>query len=380
MTKRIVKLSDIAEINPKRPKIEREDDTLTSFIPMECISDILGEVSQVYDRPYSDVKKGYTYFENNDVIFAKINPCMQNGKHAIVHGLDDGFGFGSTEYHVIRALDEVLPEWIHYYLRRSEVLYEAEQTFTGTVGQQRVPAIFLENLEIPLAPLSHQLKATKLVSAQLSEVNKSRKALENQIEETISLANAIISNSIKNSITTKTTLSEVIQEIKTGIGEGWQKYPVLGATREGLFPAREPPGKNPQRYKPVTHETVFYNPMRIMIGSIAFVDNDDVEGITSPDYVVLKGIENKVHSRWFYYWLRSPLGEQCIQSLARGAVRERMLFNRLKEGEIDLPDYETQSKAADALSKIIPMKQQLKKQLADIEALQPKILSKAFEF
>ena len=119
--------------------------------------------------------------------------------------------------------------------------------------------------------------------------------------------------------------------------------------------------------------------MRILIGSIAFVDNCDAEGITSPDYVVLKGVEHKVNSRWFYYWLRSPLGEQCIQSLARGAVRERMLFNRLKEGVIDLPDFEIQSRAADALSQIRPIQKQLESQLLDVEALQPKILSKAFE-
>ena len=61
--------------------------------------------------------------------------------------------------------------------------------------------------------------------------------------------------------------------------------------------------------------------MRIIIGSIAFVDDDDEPGITSPDYVVLKGKEGLVDSRWFYYWLRSPFGERCIQSLARGAVR-----------------------------------------------------------
>ena len=96
----------------------------------------------------------------------------------------------------------------------------------------------------------------------------------------------------------------------------------MGATRDGVAPAKELPGKHPERYKPVVPGTVFYNPMRILIGSIAFIDEGDEAGITSPDYVVLRGKEGVVESRWFYHWLRSPLGEQCISSLARGAVRE----------------------------------------------------------
>jgi len=155
---------------------------------------------------------------------------------------------------------------------------------------------------------------------------------------------------------------------------------VLGATRSGLAPAREQPGKHAERYKPVTAGTVFYNPMRILIGSIAFVDDDDEPGITSPDYVVLKGRPGVVDSRWFYYWLRSPLGERCIQSLARGAVRERMLFNRLAEGEIELPDYETQLKASKALAQIKPMRAAIRKQIAELELLPQKLLAQVFEY
>lgn len=179
----------------------------------------------------------------------------------------------------------------------------------------------------------------------------------------------------------KTTrlLGDVLIEVKNGIGKEWTKYPVLGATRDGVAPAKEPPGKHPERYKPVTAGTVFYNPMRIVIGSIAFLDDDDEPGITSPDYVVLKGKPGVVDSRWFYYWLRSPSGERCILSLARGAVRERMLFNRLAEGEIELPDYDTQLKASRALALIKPMRAAIKRQIADLDLLPQKIISQVCE-
>ena len=85
-----------------------------------------------------------------------------------------------------------------------------------------------------------------------------------------------------------------------------------------------------------------------------------------------------VDSRWFYYWLRSPLGAHCIQSLARGAVRERMLFNRLAEGEIELPDYDTQVKASKALAQIKPMRAAIQKQLAELDLLPQKLLAQVF--
>ena len=175
------------------------------------------------------------------------------------------------------------------------------------------------------------------------------------------------------------SLGDVLVEVKRGIGGSWREYPVMGATRSGLAPAKDPPGKHPGRYKPVFPGTVFYNPMRIMIGSIAFVDDDDKPGITSPDYVALNGKPGVVDSRWFYHWLRSPLGEQCINSLARGAVRERMLFNRLAEGEIELPDFPAQEKASQALAQIKPVRAAIEKQMQLLELIPPKLLAQAFE-
>jgi type I restriction enzyme S subunit len=178
-------------------------------------------------------------------------------------------------------------------------------------------------------------------------------------------------------------LGNVLTEIKSGIGHDWAKYPVLGATREGVAPAKERPGKNPERYKPVVPGTIFYNPMRILIGSVAFVDEEHESGITSPDYVVFKGKEGSVDSRWFYYWLRSPLGHQTIVSLARGAVRERMLFARLAKAEVQLPDYETQKKTslilAQAQREIAAMKVAIGIQLYDLQQLPHRIIADSVE-
>ncbi|MGH8050246.1 MAG: restriction endonuclease subunit S [Arenimonas sp.] len=179
----IKKLSEVAFINPRRPSIERSDDAPTSFVPMENVDEIMGEVSFLTTQPYSKIKKGYTYFSNGDVIFAKITPCMQNGKHAVLSGLVDGHGFGSTEFHVIRATSKIIPEWIHFYLRQQQILEAAKKTFTGAVGQQRVPTSFLENLEIPIPLVAKQRKIAARLKAQLTEVEKARQAAQTQLKD-----------------------------------------------------------------------------------------------------------------------------------------------------------------------------------------------------
>lgn len=180
----------------------------------------------------------------------------------------------------------------------------------------------------------------------------------------------------------KFKLGDALTETKVGVGSKWADFPVYGATVDGIAPAKERPGKSPHKYKPVTAGTIFYNPMRILIGSVAYVADSDPPGITSPDYVVFRGNEGCIDSLWFYYWLRSPLGHECILSLARGAVRERMLFNRLAEAEVLLPDYEVQKEFAERLrvaqGEINRLKIAIDVQMKDIRSLPHRIVASSY--
>jgi type I restriction enzyme S subunit len=177
-------------------------------------------------------------------------------------------------------------------------------------------------------------------------------------------------------------LGDSLIEVKGGIGPNWEQYPVYGATVAGIAPAKEAPGKNAEKYKPVTPGTIFYNPMRILIGSVAYVDEATPAGITSPDYVVFRGVVGVVDTLYFYYWLRSPLGHDCVLSLARGAVRERMLFARLAEAEIDLPSYDVQVKYAALLraaqKEADLIKATIESQLDDLVHLPHRIIASSF--
>jgi type I restriction enzyme, S subunit len=153
-------LKEVSIINPTRPKllIEKFRNKKCSFVPMRAVDSIAGQITNSEALPFMDVQRGYTYFEENDVIFAKITPCMQNGKSSIAQNLLNGIGFGSTEFHVIRPTETILKEWLFYFLRLPEIRDDAKNNFRGSAGQQRVPASWLENLEIPIPPIDIQSK------------------------------------------------------------------------------------------------------------------------------------------------------------------------------------------------------------------------------
>ncbi|MCA3424908.1 MAG: hypothetical protein INF81_18305 [Roseomonas sp.] len=146
---------DVAEINPKVDLKSLNDDAPVSFLPMEAVEENTNTFHPTV-RPVADVRKGYTAFADNDVIWAKITPCMQNGKSALVRGLTNGVGSGSTEFHVLRAGPKALPEFLWAMLSMPRLLFAAQGAFAGSSGHQRVPASFLEHLLVPVPPESVQ--------------------------------------------------------------------------------------------------------------------------------------------------------------------------------------------------------------------------------
>lgn len=188
-----VPLKQVCEINPRRsPSIPAGDDDAVSFVPMPAVDGDHGIIAERLERPFHKVKKGYTYFENGDVIFAKITPCMQNGKHAVCRDLLHGFGFGSTEFHVLRPGPRVRAEWVHGFLRQPELLEEAAEHFSGAVGQQRLPEDYLGELEIPLPPLAEQERIAGLLTEQLGAVERARAAAAQRLAAAEALPAALL--------------------------------------------------------------------------------------------------------------------------------------------------------------------------------------------
>jgi len=158
------KMSQVAEINPRDSHWKQlPDDTMVSFVPMPAVSEITASIEDAEIRPLGEVRRGYTYFRDNDVLFAKITPCMENGKVALAQHLKSGLGFGSTEFHVIRSKDGVLPRYLYFFVRQPSFRRHAKQRMRGAAGQQRVPKQFLVDYLIPLPPPSEQRRIVELL-------------------------------------------------------------------------------------------------------------------------------------------------------------------------------------------------------------------------
>lgn len=165
-------LSQVTSINPTTDISNLKDEDEMSFIPMVCVSDDYGEIIELSNGVKGN-SKGYTKFKNGDLIWARITPCMQNGKSAIVENLKNGVGYGSTEYHVVRKKHkDVLINYVYHLLRSHAIRKDAISHFTGSAGQQRVPKSYLENLIIPVPPVEIQKKIISTIKQIKSEIEK----------------------------------------------------------------------------------------------------------------------------------------------------------------------------------------------------------------
>jgi type I restriction enzyme S subunit len=123
------------------------------------------------------VKNGFTAFETGDVLFAKITPCMENGKMAVVPPLPDGVGFGTTEFHVLRPSRAVNKHFLYHFVSSAALRHEAQHHMTGAVGQKRVPKRFLETKALLLPPLPEQERIVEKIETLFAELDKGEKAL-----------------------------------------------------------------------------------------------------------------------------------------------------------------------------------------------------------
>ena len=178
VTRRTVRLTEAVEISPKADRSVLTDTTQVSFVPMAAVGAGNGQIDTSTIRPYAEVKKGYTHFRDGDVLFAKITPCMENGKMAVAHGLHNGAGLGSTEFHVLRPRAGVDSRYVYHFVSSAKFRNEAAHHMTGAVGQKRVPVSFLEQSEIPLPSLHEQRRIVAEIEKQFSRLDQAVASLQ----------------------------------------------------------------------------------------------------------------------------------------------------------------------------------------------------------
>lgn len=172
-----VPLSEVVSINPGVEKSRLNDEDELPFVPMPAVEAETGRIDTSERRPFSEVKTGFTSFSSGDVLFAKITPCMENGKMAVVPSLPSGVGFGSTEFHVLRPSGAIDGQLLYYFVSSSHVRHEAQHQMTGAVGQKRVPKRYLETKELPLPPLNEQRRIVDKIESLFVQLDHGEASL-----------------------------------------------------------------------------------------------------------------------------------------------------------------------------------------------------------
>lgn len=233
-----VKLSEICEIQPPKKEVKNilEDDSKVSYMGM----DLLG-IDKMYANPeevrsLSSVYKGYTYFAENDVLLAKITPCFENGKLGVARGLKNGVGFGSSEFVVFRCKENILPNFLYYFLNQKSFREEGKKNMSGAVGHKRVTKEFIANSLISLPPLKKQQTIVAKLDTAFAEIKKLINLEKNKIKIIEKLKVQILNSKLNNlnNVYKKTNIGEICE---LAYGKGLDKsdrkedsgFPAFGA-------------------------------------------------------------------------------------------------------------------------------------------------------
>lgn len=215
-------LEDILYINPPVTFSNLTDNDIISYIPMEVIDERYGIVSSTKNITVSNTK-GYTKFKEGDLLWAKITPCMQNGKSAIAQNLLKGVGCGSTEFFVLRPKsNNVLIKYIHFILRDHRVLKSAQNSFGGSAGQQRVSSSYLKTIKIPLPPIEIQQEIVDIYTT----ANKARLQKDEEAKKLLDSIDNVLTQYLGIITPEKSDFSETryLTPISQLIGERYDPY------------------------------------------------------------------------------------------------------------------------------------------------------------
>jgi restriction endonuclease S subunit len=195
------KLKYFAQINPsKSSSLFRDSEQLVTFLPMEKVGEN-GEIVTDLRKRVSELWNGFTYFERNDIILAKITPCFENGKGAYLHDLESGFGFGSTEFHVLREIrDKSVAKYLYYLTRSNPFRSSGEAFMIGAAGQKRIPASFVEDFILGIPPPDEQQAIANYLDRKTAAIDTLIAKKEQQIallqEQRTAVINAAVTKGL----------------------------------------------------------------------------------------------------------------------------------------------------------------------------------------
>jgi len=390
----VARLSDpsVAQLNPKKSEVRHLDDaTAVTFVPMSAVDDESGTITRPESRKLGSMRKGYTYFAEGDVIFAKITPCMENGKCATTRGLLNNIGFGSTEFHVVRAGTKTMPEWLHLILRSKQVREDAENAMQGAAGQQRVPVDFLKQLEIPVPPLTEQSRLVARIEALTSRLEQARQARQAALAEAEEVFQRALEIEFSDDTTenwsehTADELFEIVSGQVSPLNPKFHDLPYLGpehvesgtsriiGERVSVAELKMKSGK--YRFTP---EHVIYSKIRPALRKVC---TPDYHGLCSADMYALRPNADLITREFLKFLLLAPAFSNYAMEKSDRNAMPKINQTTLRAYRFRIPAPPEQARIVGLLSSILAKQSELRRLQteteAELAAFTPALLAKA---
>ncbi|MEC9673568.1 restriction endonuclease subunit S [Escherichia marmotae] len=393
-------LSTIGEVCDLNPKHKHADDLNVGFMPMSNVpTDYLGKCS--YEtRKWKDVKKGFTQFANNDVIFAKITPCFENGKAAVINDFPNGYGAGSTEYFILRSVGNLVnPYWFLALVKTKDFLINGALNMSGSVGHKRVPKEFVEKYKLPIPPLAEQKIIAEKLDTLLAQVDSTKARLE-QIPQILKRFRQTVLAAVVNGKLSKNTKQweiYLLKNICTSISDGDHQAPpksetgipflVISDVNKGVIDfdnvSRWVPESYYQSLKEI-RKPCQYDILYTVTGSygIPVIVNNNKPFCFQRHIAIIKPNRNLIDHRFLAFYLESPQIFKHASDVATGTAQKTVSLSSLRNFEISVPPLKEQHEIVRRVEQLFAYADTIEKQvnnaLARVNNLTQSILAKAF--
>lgn len=364
----IVRLKNISRVNPSNTSYIKNINDEVCFLPMEAV-ETNGQVNFENKRIIKLVKNGFTSFIRNDVLVAKITPCFENGKGALLNKMPTVLGFGSTEFHVLRAKNNIAPRFLYYITKSHGFMVLGEALMIGSAGQKRVPTDFVQNFNVALPSNNEQENIIAFLDQKTAQIDQAIAIKEQQIALLNERKQIVIQQAVTKGLDPNVKMKDSGVEWIGEIPEHWGVFanraifsernesgrdglPLLsvsihtGVSDEEMDEDTNVQGRvkieDKSKYILVKKGDIAFNMMRAWQGAIGAVS---VDGMVSPAYIVAKPTE-RIDANFFEYQYRCPEFIQQMGRYSKGITdfRKRLYWDGFKQLSTIVPPISEQLK------------------------------------
>lgn len=350
----ISRIKYVADVDPSCDKTKIDGDSLITYTPMECIrrGNFVNKAAYL-----NSVSSSLTAYEEGDIVMAKVTPCFENGNIAIMTGLHNGFGLGSSELFVFRPRS-IVTEYLFYWLQNYVFVQNAKATMTGTGGLKRVSPVFIKNCSIHMPPKEEQNKLVAFLDSKCTLVDTLIQNVQTQIEKLKAYKQSLITEVVTKGLDPTVPMKDSGVDWIGHVPNEWEVKPMLreietvvdyrGKTPEKvdagilLVTARNiKDGKidysiSQEYVKSNEYEEIMHRG-KLNIGDILFTTEAPlgaVANVDRTDFALAQRIikfttKSTLNPYYLKYWMLSLIFQQHLKSYATGSTASGIKASKL---------------------------------------------------